>query len=256
MAAIAGTPAESSVSPEREDAPTVRSDLRMLAFWISLGAVAGGWGGFLIGGIGGRLAMLLLRFTSDDSIRGLESDDGFTMGRFDFTSTLNLLLVGTLLGTVVGLIVAAGRPFFPARGMPFAWGAAGAITGGAILVQSDPDKVDFILLEPTWLAISLFVLIPALGAFLIAWIIYSWQSWWWTNRRRTIAASVSGVPALIPFVSVPAAVVGAVWLLALRVPPMRGFARWRPARIAAIVVFCAIVLLGALDLQSDTRSLL
>ena len=257
MAVIAGTPAESSISPERAEAPSVRGDLRMLAFWISLGAVAGGWGGFLVGGIGGLLAMFLHRLTSDDSVRGIQSDDDFTIGRFDLPSTLSLLFLTTVMGVIVGLIVAAGRPFFPARGMPFAWGAAGALTGGAILVQSDPDKVDFILLEPTWLAISLFVVIPALGAFLIAAILYSWQSWWWKNRRLTIGAAIAGLPAFI-FFPVPIAVtaVGCAWLLALRVPGMRGLARWRPARIAAIVVFCAIVLLGALDLQSDTRSLL
>ena len=255
MTAVTGTADEAPHAGESA-MPGIRADLSMLACWISLGAVAGGWGGFLMGGIGGRLAMFLLRLTSDGYIRGLESDDGFTMGRFDLTSTLNLLLLTTLLGTIVGLLVAAGRPFFPSRGMPVAWGVAGALTGGAILVQSDKTKVDFILLEPTWLAIALFVVIPALGAFLIAWFLYSWQSWWWKDRRRTIATSVGGLPALIPFVSVPAAIVGAAWLLALRVRWMRGFARWRPARIAAIIVFCAIVLLGAIDLQSDTRSLL
>ncbi len=242
----------------REDAePGIRADLRMIAFWISLGAVAGGWAGFLVGGIGGRLAMLLLRFTSDDSIRGLDSDDGFTMGRFDISSTVSLLLVTTVLGSIVGLIIAAGRPFFPARAMPWAWGAAGAITGGAILVQSDKDKVDFILLEPTWLAISLFVLIPAAGAFVAAWFVHSWQSWWWVRRGRTIVSAIAALPALIFFpVTIAAVAVGAVWLLALRVRRMRGFAKWQPVRIAAIVVFCAIVLLGAFDLQSDARSLL
>ncbi len=256
MTAISGTASEAPRG-HQDAQPGIRADLRMLAFWISLGVVAGGWAGLLVGGVGGRLAMLLLRLTSDDSIRGLESDDGFTMGRFDLSSTLSLLFVTTFLGGAVGLIIAAGRPFFPARGMPLAWGAAGAITGGAILVQSAKDKVDFILLEPTWLAISLFVVIPAVGAFVAAWILYSWQSWWWKDRRRTVVSAVAGLPAVIFFpVTIAAIVVGGAWFLALRVPGLRGFGNWRPARIAAIVVFCAIVAFGAFDLQSDARSLL
>ena len=36
--------------------------------------------GLLVGGVGGRVAMLLLRLTSDPRLRGLETDDGFTIG--------------------------------------------------------------------------------------------------------------------------------------------------------------------------------
>jgi hypothetical protein len=32
--------------------------------------------------VGGRLAMLLLRLTSDPVLRGVSTDDGFTIGRF------------------------------------------------------------------------------------------------------------------------------------------------------------------------------
>ena len=44
-------------------------------------AVAGIPLGVLVGGIVGRVAMLVLRLTSPDSVRGVESDDGFTIGR-------------------------------------------------------------------------------------------------------------------------------------------------------------------------------
>lgn len=103
-----------------------RADLVTVVYWISLGAAAGGAGGALVGGVGGRLAMFLLRLTSDSAVRGLESDDGFVIGRFDLVSTLSLLVLTTVLGASVGLIVVAGRPFFPRKGMPFAWAPAGA----------------------------------------------------------------------------------------------------------------------------------
>lgn len=36
--------------------------------------------GLLIGGVGGRLAMFLLRLTSSESLHGVETDDGFIIG--------------------------------------------------------------------------------------------------------------------------------------------------------------------------------
>ena len=117
-----------------------------LAYWISLGAAASGLGGALVGGIGGRLAMFLLRLTSDASVRGIESDDGFIIGRFDLASTAQLLLVTIILGVILGLIVVAGRLFFPKGGMPFAWAAAGGLAGGPLFISE--DGVDFTLLGP------------------------------------------------------------------------------------------------------------
>lgn len=76
------------------------------------GVTAVGLGlGFLVGGIGGRLAMRALFLTSHPSVRGLISDDGFAIGRFSFTATLNLLLVGTVLGVLGAFAYAAVRPF-------------------------------------------------------------------------------------------------------------------------------------------------
>src|SRR5258708_6692212 len=43
------------------------------------------WGlvaGAIIGGLGGRLAMLVLRLTSNGSVRGVKTSDGFVIGRF------------------------------------------------------------------------------------------------------------------------------------------------------------------------------
>ena len=234
--------------------PAVRADLKTIAYWLSLGAAAGGLGGALIGGIGGRLAMFILRLTSDDSVRGIESDDGFTIGRFDLTSTLSLMAVATILGAIVGLIVVAGRPFFPKRGMPFAWALAGAITGGAILIS--PDGVDFTLLEPHWLAVALFIAIPAIGAGLIAWLTELYPRFWWRKRKLTVLAGLAAVPVLIAFpLPLFALFVGAIWFLAMQWPAARSMPAWQPARIAAIAVFGIIVLLGLLNLTSDVREI-
>ena len=68
--------------PRRMDAP---DRLRRLAVSTSAGAVAG----LAIGGVGGRLAMLLLRLTSDPSLRGLPTDDDFTIGVISSQSGLS-----------------------------------------------------------------------------------------------------------------------------------------------------------------------
>lgn len=235
--------------------PTVRDDVKMLAYWITLGAAAGGLGGVLVGGIGGRLAMLLLRFTSDDSVRGVESDDGFIIGRFDFFSTVQLLATTAVFGAIVGLLVVAGRPFLPKRGMPFAWAVAGAIVGGQLLISG--DGVDFTLLGPLWLAFAMFVAIPCIGAGVIAWLTEIYPRFWKENRRLTGVAALPVIPAIIFFpVTVVAMIFGGIWLMAIRSPWLRTRASWRPVRVAAIVVFVAIVALGLTGLLEDAGDIL
>src|SRR5262245_33209394 len=72
------------------------------AAWLVLaGTAAGAVAGLLVGGVGGRLAMLLLRVTSPDSVVGLTSDDGFEIGVVS-TQTFSLLFATTVLGGLAG----------------------------------------------------------------------------------------------------------------------------------------------------------
>lgn len=65
-----------SEATDVRDLCTSRQDLKTIVFWISLGSAAGGLGGLLVGGIGGRLAMLVLRLTSNDSVRESRATTG------------------------------------------------------------------------------------------------------------------------------------------------------------------------------------
>ena len=58
--------------------------------------VAGILVGVLVGGVGLRLAMLLLRVTSPDYAIGAESDDGFVIGDVSLLGTYQLLALGGL----------------------------------------------------------------------------------------------------------------------------------------------------------------
>lgn len=118
--------------------------------------------GVLVAGVGGRLGMLLLRVTSPDSVRGVESDDGFTIGQFTLFGTYNLLLIGAAVGFIgaAAYRVVAPRLIGPTWFRRVTTGLASAAVVGSLLLHE--DGVDFTLLTPTWLAIGLFVVLPGL----------------------------------------------------------------------------------------------
>jgi hypothetical protein len=139
--------------------------LRALAVRLSSAAVIGFATGLIVGGLGGRVAMLALRLTSDPSLRGLETDDGFTIG---VISGDTLFLVGftAFLGVVGGVFYVAIRPWLPPRARPWAFAVMAGAIGGAIVVE--PDGIDFTLLEPSWLAVAMFVVLPAAYGYVVA----------------------------------------------------------------------------------------
>lgn len=116
--------------------------------------------GIVVIGGGSRLAMFLLRLTSPDSVIGLESDDGFTIGQFTFVDTYNLLNLGAALGIVGAAACVAVAPWLigPRWFRLFTVGlTAAALVGSMVIV---PDGVDFRVLGPTWLAVALFTALP------------------------------------------------------------------------------------------------
>jgi hypothetical protein len=119
------------------------------------------WGlvaGAAIGGVCGRLAMLLLRLTSDGSLRGVKTDDDFVIGRFS-TETIFLVVLAALLGAVGGLLYLLVREWIPRNWRAAVFGALCATTVGSAVIS--PGGVDFTALSPMWLAVAMFVLIPA-----------------------------------------------------------------------------------------------
>lgn len=118
--------------------------------------------GALVAGPAMRLAMLLLRVTSPESVIGIESDDGFTIGEFTLSGTYNLFMLGAALGVLGAAVYVLVSPWLIGpgwfRSFTFAF-TAGVFVGAAVIQD---DGVDFRILEPTWLAIGLFVAVPAL----------------------------------------------------------------------------------------------
>src|SRR4051794_32890042 len=95
---------------------------------VLVGTAAGAVAGLLVGGIGGRLAMLLLRLTSPESVLGLTSDDGFEIGVVSLR-TFRLLLATTGVGAAAGALYAGLRGMLPARLRLPLWTAFWAVAG-------------------------------------------------------------------------------------------------------------------------------
>ncbi|HYF10911.1 MAG TPA: hypothetical protein VEC09_01265, partial [Actinomycetota bacterium] len=98
-----------------------RGDLLAGPRRLAVASAAGAAAGFVIGGIAGRLAMLVLRLTSDPSLHGLPTDDDFTIGVVS-GETAFLLIASAVIGAAGGVVYLAIRSWLPERMRP--WMAA------------------------------------------------------------------------------------------------------------------------------------
>ena len=154
-----------------EDRPGVlpaKKDWLVLLDHFGAAALGGLSAGFLVGGLGGRMAMFILRVTSDASVIGIQSDDDFTIGRI---STDSIFLIGatTLIGTLLAFAYLLVRRWLPEGQRPLQAALFFGLVGGAAVIK--PDGVDFTLLSPLWLAVVLFVALPATYGWLMARIV-------------------------------------------------------------------------------------
>ena len=220
--------------------------------------VAGVTVGVLVVGVGSRLAMFLLRLTSPDRVIGVTSDDGFTIGRFTLAGTYNLLLLGAAVGVIGAAAYRAVAPWLLGPG----WfrrstiAAASGVVVGSMLVNT--DGIDFRLLKPLWLAIGLFVALPAVFAVAIGVAVdrvASADSWTRVGRRRWVLPLVliAGFPPVL-FIVVPAFLVLAVWVpLRLSVAPSGEVPLGM--RVAIRGVWLAIAVAGLVALVRDVGEL-
>jgi hypothetical protein len=162
----------------------------------------------------------------------------------------------TMAGGVVGVLYAAVRPLLAPRLRVPLWALAWAAIGGGTVVHE--DGVDFVLLEPTWLAILLFVLLPGAGAAAIALLTERWsRAEPWAGRRMTAGLGVAAAAATVAlaFALAAAAVVTGVRLVWARL------GRWREplgrvALVLAPAVLIGLTAIGAVDLVQESGRLL
>ncbi len=120
--------------------------------------------GFVIGGIGSRIAMLVLRLTSSPNLHGVQTDDDFTIGIIS-SASLFLLFLCLFVGAIGGIVHAVTATWIPSRVAPLVNALLTGSIGAAQILN--PHGLDFELLDPLGLAVGMFVVIPfAYGALL------------------------------------------------------------------------------------------
>ena len=222
--------------------------------WVLI--VAGIPAGVLVAGVGSRLAMLVLRVTSPDSVVGVTSDDGFEIGRFTLGGTYNLLMLGAVVGLIGAAAYRAVHPWLlgPPWFCRFTVAAGSGAVVGSMLIHA--DGIDFRVLQPTWLAVGLFVALPSLFGAVIGVVVdrasaiavpQGWRRW------GLPIVLVAAFPLTIVVVGIVAAAM-AVW-----VPIRRGLAPAgelpRLAGLGVRAVWLLIALAGLAALVGDVRAL-
>jgi hypothetical protein len=226
-------------------------DLSSPGATLAAGVTSGFVTGLLIGGVGGRMAMFVLRLTSDPTLRGAETDDGFTIGVFS-SQTLFLLGVTAGLGILGGLFYLIVRGWIPERWRVIAMTVYVGLVGGAGLIS--PDGIDFRALSPLPLAVAMFVAIALAYGAVMPWLTERMLRQDSVMRRRPWAWIVGLLPlALANIVGILVLVLAMLVLLVRRSAPST-IAVWRSSVmtwIGRMLLVVTAVISGA-NLVRDT----
>jgi len=214
--------------------------------------------GVVVAGLGGRLAMFMLRVTSPDSVRGVTSDDGFTIGQVTLGGTYNLVVIGAAVGVIgaAAYIVVAPWLLGPTWLRRATVGLTAGVLVGSMLVHA--DGVDFVLIKPLWLAIALFVGLPVLMGIALTIVVdraASGDSWAAQGSRRV------AVPVVLTILVLPSALVTLVvaGVVAALLPVRRALQRpIQESAVGTLVVralFMMVPVGGSIALAQDLVAL-
>jgi len=155
-----GRASTKSNEPLATEPPSFRRTLGILVS----GNLAGALAGLIAGGIGSRLAMRTLALTSPRA-QGSITEAEEVVGRITLEGTLFLLAAGAALGMAGGLAYVAVKRWLPIRGTGLVFGLLVLAVSGRLLVN--PDNIDFVILDPAWLGITMFASLPILFGLLV-----------------------------------------------------------------------------------------
>ena len=245
-------------SQEQVTRPGYQERLRSLAAATWAGVLVG----VLIGGLGGRLAMRLVAMANPGpSARGLVTDDGFIVGRITVPGTLGFLAFSLYVGVLGALVYLFVRRWLIG---PSAFRVACCSAGAGLVIGSQiihSDGVDFHRLQPVWLTVGLFVLIPAAFGLLIGPAVeqFDRQDGWFHSAplRYVLSHLVLWIFSLF-FIGVvlPLSVAILLWEALRRVKPI---ARIAHSETAAWVIrggFVSVALLAGYGLLRDVAALI
>lgn len=252
---------ENAESPEPADADTERPPLDGREIGLDLldrfgaAALAGLTAGFLIGGVGGRLAMLLLRLTSSDAVVGIQSDDDFTIGQVS-TASIFLIAATTLIGSLLAFAYLLVRRWLPEGQRPLQAAVFFGVIGGAAVIK--PGGVDFTLLDPLLLAVVLFIALPAAYGWVMAAMVEGLIARPGTYRKTRVAGIVFFVAiGFFGLFAFGIALVGGVLVLVGRRWPALAALVTHPVVTWAVRLgLVVLVAIGGTELVSDVAEIL
>jgi hypothetical protein len=158
---------------------------------------AGAVAGVLVAGAGGRLAMGLLALTSPGS-RGALTEAQARVGEITAGGTLGFIaFAGVPAGLLTGAVyIVAGR-FLPPRRLGGALlGLLLLVLAGATLEPLRSDNIDFNLVGPGWLAVSLFAGLAVLQGMLVVMLSRRWASQPQAHPRRAQTIGLAALAAV------------------------------------------------------------
>ena len=226
-------------------------DVRELTWRLLVATGTGALVGAVIGGIGGRLVMFVLRLGSSDAVIGSTTDDGFTIGVFT-SQSLFLMTVTMGIGAATGVMYFIVRSALPRRGRAAIFSCFAGLYLGADVIN--PTSFDFQALDPTSFAVAAFILMPAIAALLIALIaerLLRVEAW--SKRWLTVLLGIGALPLVPVF---PIFIVVFLVGLVLRKEPRVAQALLSVARIAVPVLVIALGVKSGVELWNDVSALL
>lgn len=231
----------------------VQTDLVAAAHTLSTVTLVGMACGALVVGVLGRLAMMLLAGLNPEAA-GLRSDDGFRIGQFTLSGSLQLAFAGVQAGIAGAFAYVAVRGLMvgPSWFRLLSVSLGPAVVIGALIVHT--DGVDFTALDPPWLAALLFVALPAVFVALLHLLSERLLVPGWTPPKPLL---VLGLVPWVPLFPLTLVLLGG--FLGLRALRRTGRGRsllanpW-PAW-AARAVLAALVVWAVVDLVRDVSTL-
>ena len=126
-------------------------------------------------------------------------------------------------------------------------GVTGAIGGGSFVHSGG---VDYLILDPLWLAIAFFVALPALAGLCVAWLVERIEARDSAFGRGHLVGGLASLVLVVP------AIVGGLLLVLGRQPTLRRLADARPVRVLALLIVAALTVVGFADVVDEGRVIL
>jgi hypothetical protein len=243
------------------DPPPAGLVARRYLWYVNLALASGFGAGLLAAGAGGRLMMRLLAVTAGPGARGGITEAGQVVGRISVDGTIGFIVFTALfLGLASGVLYLLLRAWLPVGRMGgIVYGALLLVLAGSRLEPLRGENPDFDLVGPGWVSVVVFTALVLFHGMLVAALA--------ARISRSVpllgtrpAAFAAHVPLLLLAPLVPVAVtvalVGALVVLATRIPAVRTAWRLPTLARAGRIGLALVALLALPGFVSDMADIL